>query len=377
MQLKIYSDLNYLPQEIECEAILVPFFGSSSGNAETPMSGSFDAYVNLAHSIFNLSSIEETDLVVLPGNWEPYLDKGQEAIAVEFIEMSRQARKPSISFFGGDCSHIKLPAETDLIFRHSLYRSLQSVNSFSYPATSEDFIKKYLNDQLSIRTKRAKPTVGFCGFAEKQNFKTYAKYFLYQGYRFFWKERARIPPYSIGHVLRQQALARLAKSSLIETNFIQRKRSVFFNQLDSNSQKKLRMEYVQNMINSDYIFCCRGSGNYSFRFYETLCCGRIPVFLDTDCVLPFDFEIDWKNYCVWVNESELSMIAEKVAEFHASLAPKEFIDLQYECRKIWKERIAPEGFFSNLHRHFSQVTPDPGHNSVSNSIIKYNENLSK
>jgi hypothetical protein len=357
MQLKIYSDLNYLPQHIECEAILIPFLGNFSSDPGIPTSGSFDSYVNSAYSIFNLSSIEETDLAVLPGNWEPYLATGQEAIAVQFVKMAAQKNKPSISFFGGDCSHIKLPAETDLIFRHSLYRSLRSSNSFSYPAISEDFVKKYLDDQLFIRTKQTKPTVGFCGFTKRQNFKTYAKYFLYQGYRLLRKETAEIPPYGIGHVLRQQALAHLANSSLIKANFIQRDRSVFFNEPNSNLREKLRLEYVQNMIDSDYIFCCRGSGNYSFRFYETLCCGRIPVFLDTDCVLPFDFEIDWKKYCVWVSESEMSVIAEKIADFHSSLSPKEFIDLQYECRKLWKEWLAPEGFFANLYRHCSQIAP--------------------
>jgi len=49
----------------------------------------------------------------------------------------------------------------------------------------------------------------------------------------------------------------------------------------------------------------------SYRLYEALCCGRIPVFIDTDCVLPYDFMIDWKKYFVWVDQSELPLIAEK------------------------------------------------------------------
>jgi len=75
--------------------------------------------------------------------------------------------------------------------------------------------------------------------------------------------------------------------------------------------KQMRLEFLQNMIGSDYVFCCRGAGNFSYRLYEALCCGRIPVFIDTDCVLPYDFMIDWKKYFVWVDQSELPLIAEK------------------------------------------------------------------
>lgn len=117
---------------------------------------------------------------------------------------------------------------------------------------------------------------------------------------------------------------------------------------------KVRQEYFQNMIDSDYILCCSGYENYSIRLYETLSCGRIPVFINTDCVLPYDFAIDWKKYCVWVDRSELSLIGEKILDFHNNLSTQEFIDLQHECRQFWEKWISPEGFFSNFYRHLEQ-----------------------
>ncbi|HEY9707843.1 MAG TPA: hypothetical protein V6D48_06525 [Oculatellaceae cyanobacterium] len=68
-------------------------------------------------------------------------------------------------------------------------------------------------------------------------------------------------------------------------------------------------------------------------------------------MLSYDFEIDWKKYCVWLDERELPLIAEKIAEFPENLSPQEFVGLQHECRKVWEQRVAPEGFFANLHRH--------------------------
>ena len=77
------------------------------------------------------------------------------------------------------------------------------------------------------------------------------------------------------------------------------------------------------------------------------------IFVNTDCVLPYDFAIDWKKYCVWVEESELSSIAEKVLDFHSKLSDREFVELQYECRNLWEKWLSPEGFFKNIYRHLN------------------------
>jgi hypothetical protein len=115
------------------------------------------------------------------------------------------------------------------------------------------------------------------------------------------------------------------------------------------------------MMDSDYVLCSRGFGNYSYRLYESLACGRIPVFVDTDCVLPYDFVIDWKRYCVWVDQSDLDSIPDRVAEFHDDLSPQQFEDLQLECRRLWEKWLAPEGFFAQFARHLDTADLDsPG-----------------
>ena len=114
-----------------------------------------------------------------------------------------------------------------------------------------------------------------------------------------------------------------------------------------------RNEYVQNMVESDYILCARGAGNFSYRLYETLCCGRIPVFIDTDCVLPLESSIDWKSHCVWVEGSDVAHIGDQVAAFHASLTPAEFADRQRACRALWETHLSPQGFFAHFPEHFA------------------------
>nr|MDQ3805076.1 glycosyltransferase family 47 protein [Acidobacteriota bacterium] len=155
---------------------------------------------------------------------------------------------------------------------------------------------------------------------------------------------------------RAQALYILSRSADVQTNIIVR--DGWFNRAFENGGvnvplvRQSRAEFYENMFGSDYVLCARGMGNYSIRFYETLCSGRIPVFVNTDCVLPFEEWVDWRQYCVWVEEEELPHIAERVAEFHERLSPAEFQDLQMACRRLWEEWLSPYGFFKNFHRHF-------------------------
>ena len=360
MKLKIFSDRKYIIKGGSHDNIFSPFWKDTVAenlqNLDYPpnasWNGTFDSYTENGSSFIEMTSLQDADLAVLPTNCESSLSLEGQTLATQFIEQAEHLGKPVAGFFYGDCSHLELPFKCDLIFRNSLYRSSRNISDFAYPAWCVDFTEKYFDSQIPIRQKTTKPTIGFCGFAGKKDFKLYLKPLLYDFYKIFKSKEN--PPFYMGQVLRNKALSVLNKSSQVETNFILRESMGLFSK-PVDEREEFRKVYVQNIAESDYILCCRGYGNYSWRFYETLSCGRIPVFIDTDCVLPYEFEIDWKKYCVWINENEIPMIAEKVAEFHASLSPQEFIDLQHECRKIWKEKLSPEGFYANLYRHLHLV----------------------
>lgn len=358
MKIKLFSERSYLAKGFLQDVILYPFWGEPLENPDSPQDASwsraFDNYTLTGHSFFEMSSLEDADLVVLPSNCESIFDPEAQALATQLAINAKRVGKPLVGFFYGDRSHLELPIQCDLVFRNSLYRSTRKPSDFAYPAWSVDFTKKYFQGEVPIRYKRSKPTVGFCGFIGKNNPKLYAKRLIYAVRRSFGREAT--PPHFSGQIIRRNALSVLMKSPLINANFVFRDQMGLFSEADLAMREKIRQTFVKNMAESDYVFCCRGYGNYSFRFYETLSSGRIPVFINTDCVLPYDFDIDWKKYCVWLDEKDIPFIAEKIAEFHDKLSDQEFIDLQYECRKIWEERLSPEGFFANLHRHLSLST---------------------
>jgi hypothetical protein len=160
-----------------------------------------------------------------------------------------------------------------------------------------------------------------------------------------------------GKVLRTKVMNMLSQSPQVGTNFVVRDR--FFGRAilhngtkDYDALQRMRQEYVQNMVDSNHIICLRGAGNYSRRLYETLSCGRIPLFIDTDCVLPYDWLVDWKHHSVWVDAKDMDKIVERVLAFHEVLSSEGFRDLQTACRKFWEDWLSPVGFFANFYRHF-------------------------
>jgi hypothetical protein len=88
---------------------------------------------------------------------------------------------------------------------------------------------------------------------------------------------------------------------------------------------------------------------FSIRLFETLSLGRIPILIDTDVVLPYEFAIDWNKYCIFANESTIGSIGRRVKEFHHNLGKEQFKNLQVACRDLYEQWLSPSGFFRHLH----------------------------
>ena len=336
--------------------MLYPFWGKNLEEPNHPASGRYDRYKDTGSEFLQMTALEDADIAVFPGAWEQvYDDSPSLSLAEKFLEKARKAGKTAVIFFWSD-SDESVYYEDTIVLRTSLYRSRRDPDEFAMPSWSEDTVERYLNGEPQIRPKLAKPVIGFCGYAAPihQSIRRRLRNALI-------KAANALGPGGIvgdppGSTLRAEALRVLSRSPQVETNFTVRDRFQggalqSDGSVDLSVLQKVRHEFVQNMVESDYILCVRGGGNYSYRLYETLSCGRIPVFIDTDCVLPYDFFLDWKKYCVWVDETELPRIADIVADFHDDLSPQDFVNLQLRCRKLWEKWLSPQGFFANFHRH--------------------------
>jgi hypothetical protein len=354
MKLKLYTDLSLLSKGQPVE-LLIPFIGNFEANAESIRHGRYDEFLNSGKSFLELTSIEECDACLLPIFYDVIGDQAKfEEDIKEFVEEVEKSGKKTLIFVGHDVLEINIPVKNAIIFNSAISKSKQADNVYPWPHFFEDFLARYSGGKLELRDKKAKPVIGFCGFAPPLNIKMGREKIVgalkllanYAGILQKFPDR-------ISHSYRARAIIGLQKSTKITPNFRLKSNFAFGpkgmntgNTVESNED--FRKKFVENIMESDYTLCVRGLGNNSVRFFETLCCGRIPVFVNTDSTLPFDNLIDWKSLCVWVEEKDIDRIDDAVVEFHNNISEHDFLELQKKLREIWEEYLTPIGFFKRL-----------------------------
>ena len=354
----LYSERSLLGSDTAPHvAMLVPFWGTNPEPEGDPSNGRFDRYAAVGSSFLRLAPLPDCDAAVFPRSWEDAGDdEAARARAEELAQECAAAGKPLVLFFWID-SNERVPLDA-VVFRTSLDRSRRLPTEFAVPAWSEDFVVRYLGGTVPVRPRRPAPTVGFCGktsdpVTRPATLQGRARRAVGNRKRALARRLGRLPD---GHAARTRAVRELARAPEVTTNFVIRDDfwagAIPGGAPDYAALRRAREEYVANMVDSDYVLCARGDGNFSYRLYETLSCGRIPVFVDTDSVLPLDFAVRWRDHCVWVDESELDRIGERVGEFHERLSDAEFEELQRSCRRFWETHLSPEGFFAHFHLHF-------------------------
>jgi hypothetical protein len=117
-----------------------------------------------------------------------------------------------------------------------------------------------------------------------------------------------------------------------------------------------KKNYQNHMLRNTYIFCPRGFENFSYRFYEALAYGRIPVLIDTDTVLPPN--VNWDELCVRVPYEKISELEKIIRIDYETKTERDFIERQEKALKViedlkkmsWLEDIIEEIAKAAQHR---------------------------
>ncbi len=294
-------------------------------------------------------SVRQADFCLLPSPWNYYYEKNRKKGALDFIYECKQSGKEVISFTNGDFG--VTPLDNDVVvFRQSGYQSRRLPKQHAMPAFVNDPVERFFSGDFKVREKGKKPVVGFCGQGTSSPGR-YAGVFLMTLWRNF-RYNIKMSPYEPqvlypSTLRRNRALTRLERSNLVNTNFIVR-RKYRGGALSEEEREATTIEFYNNIKDSDYVLSIRGGGNFSVRIYETLAMGRIPLFVNTDCVLPFDHLINWKSHVVWVEETDISRIDQILADFHASIHPDDFVQMQINNRALWQKYLTFNGFHKNM-----------------------------
>lgn len=300
----------------------------------------------------------EADFFLLPYNYFSFRAQGG-AVADDYISrlvsLSEKYKKKILVFALADSDeYVDIPRS--YIFRYSQYGYKKKENEILMPPYLPHFrnpaladYRKNIWEHISLRKKGEKPIVSFCGWA---NFPSVYRRFTY-GLRILI---AYIQTYILGkkyamlHLhgiyFRRKSINALKNSKLIDTKFLLRKSFSAQKGLDGkqriNSETAER-EYVENILNSDFVLAPKGHANESVRFYEALSLGRFPVLIDTDKVLPLEGRIPYEKFMVRVNYADIKSTERKIIDFYSSLSDEELKKRQKMAREAF-ELLRPGSF---------------------------------
>lgn len=296
--------------------------------------------------VFNIvANINNADFILLPHDFfdvtaadKNYLQK--------HIELARQSGKKLLIFDLSDYTDREIDAPDSWVFRMAGYRGRMKNNVIIMPAFAED-LSQY--GKIFWRKKNGRPVIGFCGWAEFKNWRDRLKFFLknlLMDLRSIAMRDGSFKAHKQGIYFRMRAIKALRKCRDVTVNFIIRgSYSSHINTIEVSSEDA-RRQYVDNILNSDLLLATRGDANYSCRFYEILSLGRAPIFIDTDCVLPLQDEIDYKKIALFVDYRKINNIGKTAAEFYKNLSDEEFTAMQKLARKTFEDYLRADSFLN-------------------------------
>jgi hypothetical protein len=298
--------------------------------------------------------IKKADVILLPFSINFYFKTEKKELLEEINTICKLQNSKAYGYISGDFG-AQFPEFSNIIYlRQGGFKSqLSNKNKGFIVGLSDHFQRLYQKETITPTLKKEVPIIGFCGHASLSSLKKakeITKCLIENGKRFFQNPFNKVyEPFFASAYERAKLLQYLEQSNQVKTNFIYREK-YRGGAITEKERVVTTFEYYNNILESDYILCVRGAGNFSVRFYETLMLGKIPVFVNTDCLLPFEDEIDWKKHVVWVEWKDRKKIAQIVADFHVNLSANEFVHLQISNRKLWKVTLSVERMLGMLGR---------------------------
>jgi len=337
---KVYSDRHHI------FPLLKPFFKGErfTDRERKELYGISEKEIDVVHDI------DQADYAILPMSWNFYRNQNKVSHAESLVIEASKNKLKTLSFTNGDFG-VKIPSIKNLyVFRSGGDRSKLSKTHVGLPSFIEDPLKKHFKSEtVSISEYGQKPIVGFCGHAKGSVFnavKEFSKTCL-RNLLYYINLKKGLPQQLLStSFLRAMLIKRFQNDKRVISNFILRKK-YRAGVTTKDDRQRTTQEFYNNLEDSQYIICVRGAGNF----------GRIPVFINTDCILPLTDTIGWKEHVVWVEYKERNDVVEKTMQFHKSLSVKGFKELQKNNRKLWEEKLTLGGFFKVFFEEMKKNRP--------------------
>lgn len=302
-----------------------------------------------------VSDPAQADLLLFPWYWQSFgeainpsqLDPQRpdlpEALMqrLEHLEAcSRRLARPLLLFRYHDSAD-PLPHQHGWVWRTSMHASRRQPNEAALPAFHPDVAHQAAELAMEPPAPlpwQPIPSVGFLGQAMPLRLPWRQQ--LRRGLR---SALARPQPGLPGYWLRRTAMRRcLRAGATLQCHFL------LIDPTDPLPAAEQKYRFLANLFRSAYTLCGSGYGNYSYRFYEALSAGRIPVLLDSDVLLPFEDQIPWAELIVRIPAAQVHSTPERILAFHRRFTPEQFLGHQQRLRQLWEQVCTPAGFQRTL-----------------------------
>lgn len=121
-------------------------------------------------------------------------------------------------------------------------------------------------------------------------------------------------------------------------------RKDMYNALSKESGYKIEQIFIHQphyskvMNESRYALCPRGYGPTSFRLYEAMGMGTIPIYISDVHWLPFEKYLDWSKFCIIIKPEDIKRIPEIID----SITIEKEKEMSVECLRVWNEYFCYE-----------------------------------
>lgn len=340
--ISLYVERKNLIQGVPYIPLLYPFWGVEV-NKNTPYPNDALGNYGFDGSHYRLTDIpKEADYILLPHNYW-HVSRAHDSYIERFVRIAREAKKPLLIDARSDIEQ-KVTVPGSVVLKIAQYRFKLQPEEVIVPTYVDDLLEHYQGGEFIGRQKSTKPTVGFAGWATlspwvktKTRIKELPIFFkgiFDSKYRTMHK----------GVLFREKALSYLKQVPNLSLQLLPRPSYSGHLKTISGNSEVLRREFVNNILSSDYALDVRGDANASCRFYEILSLGRIPLFIDTERVLPLEDKINYKEFCLWVDWKDLSRVGDKVLFFHDHIPPEQFIEMQTRARHVFSTMLRIDRF---------------------------------
>ncbi len=119
--------------------------------------------------------------------------------------------------------------------------------------------------------------------------------------------------------------------------------------VDSRSLAEKSAEFIETMCRSVFALCPRGYGKTSFRLYEAMQLGCIPVYIYDEPWLPYADAIDWNEICVLVHISQ----ADRLHDILSSKTDRDIAAMRNRIAELWPDYFTLDGVMRQLPRYLN------------------------